>query len=220
MEIEQFRSWSIGSPSSVTPTQRHQTIRPTNSKGRCLVSAHSGGVVISLAAISLLRADVRRHVSLVTYGSPTGALYGRAYPEYYDPHCLARVASGLGEPSQDVEKPPVTIEKVRWFNLWRLTDWTGGYSFGPPRDRFKEYLGADTRSDHPKYPISPHLAPLIDHVERIQYDPACRTLRESSRFDPLPVAIGHTDYLHDGKHIGPEDPRYQDARGALLQMLP
>ncbi|HLF43886.1 MAG TPA: hypothetical protein VJA46_10235, partial [Acidimicrobiia bacterium] len=105
--------------------------------------------------------------------------------------------------------------KVRWFNLWRLTDWTGGYSFGPARDRFKEYRCSDTglesEAEHTE---------LIRHIERIQFDPACRTLREATDFDPLPVAIGHTDYLHDPKHIGPEDPRYQDARGALLQMLP
>ena len=183
---------------------------------RCLVSAHSGGVVISLAAIAVLEESIQRRVSLVTYGSPTGALYGRAYPEYFDPNCLVEVANRLGDVDEGAPNP----DKVRWYNLWRLTDWTGGYSFGPSRDRFLDYLGSETGSVHPKYPTSPAFAPLIDHIERIQYDPACRTLRESSEFDPLPVAIGHTDYLHDPKHIGAEDPRYQDARGALLQMLP
>jgi hypothetical protein len=176
-------------------------------EGRCLVSAHSGGVVISLAAIALLDEKTQGRVSLVTYGSPTGALYGRAYPEYFDTTRLVEdVAYHLGDTPGDVPDP----DEVRWLNLWRFTDWTGGYSFGPAGDRFEEYAGSAT-------PESQN--PFVDSIEWLQFDPACDTLCNAPGFDPAPRAIGHTDYLHDPKHIGAEDPRYQRVRGTLLQML-
>jgi hypothetical protein len=176
-------------------------------EGRCLVSAHSGGVVISLAAIALLDEKTQGRVSLVTYGSPTGALYGRAYPEYFDMTRLVEdVAYHLGDTPGDVPDP----DEVRWLNLWRFTDWTGGYSFGPAGDRFEEYAGSAT-------PESQN--PFVDSIEWLQFDPACDTLCNAPGFDPAPRAIGHTDYLHDPKHIGAEDPRYQRVRGTLLQML-
>jgi hypothetical protein len=59
----------------------------------------------------------------------------------------------------------------------------------------------------------------VNRIEHLQFDPGCRTLSECPEYDPVPTAIGHTDYLHDPKHHGAEDPRYQDARGALLRMM-
>jgi hypothetical protein len=186
--------------------------RAGGQEGGCLVSAHSGGVVISIAAIALLKEDVRKRVSFLSYGSPTGALYGRAYPEYFDTERLIEdVAMGLGDVDQPDEPKP---NKIRWFNLWRLTDWTGGYSFGPSRDRFAEFRGTDSVA-----PPASTYAEYVNRIEHLQFDPGCRTLSECPEYDPVPTAIGHTDYLHDPKHHGAEDPRYQDARGALLRMM-
>ena len=171
----------------------------------CLVSAHSGGVYIAIAAISLLTDETRGKTALLTYGSPTGSLFGRAFPEYYDEYCLRAFADTLGyiplPCCPDKKTPPPA---PRWINLWRLTDWTGGYAFGPQGDRF-EHLQA--RSD------------VAAAIECLQFDPNLTTMDSTKVYNPLPTAIGHTDYLHDPKYDGPEDSRYQRARSKLLIRL-
>ena len=83
----------------------------TSEGGRVVLSAHSQGTVVSLAALSdrLDRPDVR----LLTHGSPLSRLYERYFPEYFDGDLFGTVAGSLG--------PGVT-----WQNLWRNTDYIGG----------------------------------------------------------------------------------------------
>ncbi len=168
----------------------------------CLVAAHSGGVVIAIAAVALLREETRSRIALLTYGSPTGSLYGRAYPEYYDQKVLQRLAGLLGVGDPEVDDP---LTAGRWANLWRLTDWTGGYAFGPQEDKFRRLV---TNGQH-----------IYHHVDVLQRDPAISTLEAVNRDAELPAATGHTDYFHDPKHPGPEDPRYQEWRGTMYRRI-
>lgn len=78
--------------------------------GRVVVSAHSQGTVIALAALLQLRETPER-VCLVTYGSPLHRLYARAFPHFF----------GLS-----VLRATDDIYGGRWVNLYRRSDPIGG----------------------------------------------------------------------------------------------
>lgn len=75
-----------------------------------LVSAHSQGSVLSLAAMAPPSVDLGV-VGLVTTGSPVERLYARFFPEYVSARLMAEVDSRL---------------EHRWINLYRNTDFIGG----------------------------------------------------------------------------------------------
>ncbi|WP_307805256.1 hypothetical protein [Streptomyces spirodelae] len=77
---------------------------------RLVISGHSQGSVLAVAAVWQLDPDTRRQIALLTYGSPLERLYGRWFPAYFGPHRLAAFHDGL----------------ECWRNLWRLTDPIGG----------------------------------------------------------------------------------------------
>ncbi|WP_225882239.1 tetratricopeptide repeat protein [Streptomyces aureocirculatus] len=81
--------------------------------GRILVSAHSQGSVLAVAAIWQLPPSVRRRVQLLTYGSPLERLYGRLFPAFFGQRELRAL-------HRDVHS---------WRNLWRATDPIGGPVF-------------------------------------------------------------------------------------------
>lgn len=89
--------------------------------GPVVVSAHSQGSILAVAALSQLP-DLSR-VGLVTYGSHVGTLYRRAFGAYFDEECIGQLHARLG--GQDGE---------RWQNLFRLTDPVGGQIFGGAAD--------------------------------------------------------------------------------------
>lgn len=74
-----------------------------------VLSGHSQGSVLSAAVVLQLPPDVLTRVRLLTHGSPLARLYGRVFPRWFGPTCLA----GLEE-------------RVGWANLWRATDPIGG----------------------------------------------------------------------------------------------
>ena len=77
-----------------------------------VVTAHSQGSVIALAAIDGLRGqDWLRHVSLLTHGSPITRLYVRLFPS----HMVTPIERVFG-----------ALDEERWLNLYRLTDPIGG----------------------------------------------------------------------------------------------
>ena len=78
--------------------------------GRVVVSAHSQGTVIGLAALLQLR-ETPEDVCLVTYGSPLHRLYARAFPHFF----------GLS-----VLRATDAIYGGRWVNLYRRSDPIGG----------------------------------------------------------------------------------------------
>ncbi|WP_367123181.1 hypothetical protein [Streptomyces phytohabitans] len=124
--------------------------------GRLVISGHSQGSVLAAAAVWQLDPDTRRHVALLTYGSPLERLYGRWFPAYFGPDELASLHR----------------EVDCWRNLWRLTDPIGG----PVR------LPGDTAPDVDRGPLldplaygrtvrQPLPAPILGHSD-YQADPA------------------------------------------------
>lgn len=80
--------------------------------GLVLVSAHSQGTVVALAALA--DGASRPNVRLLTHGCPLSRLYERYFPEYFDDLLFASVAEQLGS------------TETTWINLWRDTDYIGG----------------------------------------------------------------------------------------------
>ncbi|WP_315904047.1 hypothetical protein, partial [Streptomyces fulvoviolaceus] len=77
---------------------------------RILVSAHSQGSMLAVAAIWQLDRAARQRVHLLTYGSPLERLYGRLFPAYFGPGQLRAFHADV----------------AGWRNLWRATDPIGG----------------------------------------------------------------------------------------------
>lgn len=160
---------------------------------RLILSAHSQGVPTTLAAISLIPEEVHRErLALLTYGSPTGMLYGRFFPDYFDSGRLSAIGASLSN----------RAGRVRWSNLWRLTDWTGGYCLGPSRDRYFPLLplfgsGELRDSENADYYVldAPPLAQSVGEHRLTDPDPVA--LAKIGSTDPMPAPNGHSDYLHD-----------------------
>jgi hypothetical protein len=78
-----------------------------------LLEAHSQGSVLAVLALS--RAKSTEGISLLTYGSPIGLLYGQMFPRAGVPAMVADLNTRLNG---------------RWRNLWRPTDPLGGAPVG------------------------------------------------------------------------------------------
>ncbi|MGW2287609.1 hypothetical protein [Streptomyces phaeochromogenes] len=136
--------------------------------GRLMVSGHSQGSVLAVAAIWQLAPSVRKRVQLLTYGSPLERIYGRWFPAYFGPgalHALHR-------------------EVDAWRNLWRFTDPIGGPVRVTPV-RITEHSGPDVDRPPLKDPLAlgrterhPLPAPINAHAA-YQADPAYAEERES-----------------------------------------
>ena len=87
---------------------RIRQLRDAN--GRVVVSAHSQGTVIALAALLQLR-ETPQGISMVTYGSPLHRLYARAFPHFFGLSVLRAVNDVYGG---------------EWINLYRRSDPIGG----------------------------------------------------------------------------------------------
>ncbi|MEU0152401.1 hypothetical protein [Micromonospora fulviviridis] len=81
---------------------------------KVVISGHSHGSVLAVAAILQLPPDVLRRVALLTHGSPLGRIYTRLYPAYLGQQTLCEIGEQLD---------------WRWRNLWRDTDPVGGPIF-------------------------------------------------------------------------------------------
>ncbi|MFG3258768.1 hypothetical protein [Streptomyces sp. NPDC048172] len=79
-------------------------------RGRLLVSGHSQGSVLAVAALLQLDARTRSRVALLTYGSPLERIYARWFPAHFGQEALAALHYEVGS----------------WRNLYRLTDPVGG----------------------------------------------------------------------------------------------
>jgi len=78
--------------------------------GSVVVSAHSQGTVIALAALLQL-SEAPERIGLVTYGSPLHRLYARAFPHFFGLSVLRATDAKYGG---------------RWVNLYRRSDPIGG----------------------------------------------------------------------------------------------
>jgi hypothetical protein len=169
-------------------------LAPALQPKRLVLSAHSQGVPTTIAALSLVSdPGSLKRTALLTYGSPTGMLYARFFPDYFDAQELRTVSRSIRTRNG----------KVRWINLWRLTDWTGGYALGPRRDeQYLEFLPSfEERASEAEDGSSLYSngnEPLASEVsEHRLSDPDQREIVLVGTGDPLPVPMGHSDYLHD-----------------------
>lgn len=83
---------------------------------RVVISAHSQGSVVALAAVLQMQGSERDSTSLVTYGSPLRRLYARFFPAYF----------GLA-----VFDETKSVLEGRWRNIWAPSDPIGGWIFDP-----------------------------------------------------------------------------------------
>nr|MDT0662277.1 hypothetical protein [Micromonospora sp. DSM 115978] len=104
------------------PEVQRRLWRIHSSGGRVVVTSHSQGTVIAVAA--LLQARNRPDddvVTLVTFGSPLRTLYGWAFPAYFNDDVLRRLVSAD-------DGSPV----YAWRNFSYRTDYIGGPVLGGP----------------------------------------------------------------------------------------
>lgn len=75
-----------------------------------VISAHSQGTVLAIAALASLDEDLTHDIDVVTFGSPLTTLYARFFPAYF----------GRGGDYADV-----CTRVESWQNFYRLTDYVG-----------------------------------------------------------------------------------------------
>ena len=85
-----------------------------------IVSAHSQGTVLAVAALHRLPTATRGNVHLVTYGSPIGMLYAKAFPSQY-PGLVQKLVT---EPPPDTPLSGDGLEGAlaSWRNFYRMSD--------------------------------------------------------------------------------------------------
>jgi hypothetical protein len=153
---------------------------------RVVLSAHSQGSIIAVAAVLQLEArraqvEVRSEggatidgIALVTHGSPLASLYSRFFPAFFD-------AQSLGEMRQVLTGG----SGVRWRNLYRLTDPIGRRLF---EDDLVDREVGDPSSSMPK--AGDPLPPPRGH-SNYYLDPTYWEAIEEL-FDSLPAQQGET----------------------------
>ncbi|MBW3605832.1 MAG: hypothetical protein KY460_13195 [Actinobacteria bacterium] len=165
--------------------------------GHAILSGHSQGSVVCLAAAASLPASLRRRVSLVTYGSPLGRFYTTYFPRCFTERMLRETGRSLGQTTSSRDGS--------WLNFHRPTDpladpvFTGQAVLGdsdpvcpPPALRaalLREHRTAQALSSLPDVRLD---------------DPSERTIVSDRR---APVPRGHGGY--------PADPRMAQALIAI-----
>jgi hypothetical protein len=107
---------------------------------RVVVTAHSQGSLIALAALLWLDEDERARVGLLTHGSQLQVAFPRAFPAYVPVDLLTSVLAAYGR---------------RWVNLYRETDhiagpvfsWNHRDSAADDRARVRDELAASARHE-------------------------------------------------------------------------
>jgi hypothetical protein len=147
--------------------------------GPVVVSAHSQGSILAVAALSELP-DLSR-VGLVTYGSHVGTLYRSAFGAYFDEERIGQLHARLGG-----------LDGGRWQNLFRLTDPVGGQIFGGPADHCVPDPAIAASPDPLDSPLEHDREPWADLAIHSHYlnEPSLKTCaREMKDLLTLPAAV-------------------------------
>jgi hypothetical protein len=116
------------SDTAVREFRRQIRHRIRGDRDRIIVSAHSQGTVIAVAALATMAPQELARIGLVTYGAPVGRLYGELFGPSFDRALLEKVRAGLTDPAG----------RIRWRNIHRCTDPIGG----PIVASHQDWLGA------------------------------------------------------------------------------
>lgn len=145
-----------------------------------LLAPHSQGTVIAAAAILALDQPTKR-LALLTYGSPLSHLYAQGFPAVFSRDCLATLCNKLSTDGG----------KLRWRNLYRVTDPIGGrIDFEPPGKPagLEEALaGVDLEMQdpcgrgHSWYPIEPEYTTCAAELRGMIGAPVPRAQWDGSR---------------------------------------
>jgi hypothetical protein len=100
----------------VVPELVHRGTWLAKEQGGLILSGHSQGSVLAVAALLQLPKPARARTALLTYGSPVCRLYMRAFPTYFNEKVLGDITGAVSGPDG----------QSRWVNLWRRTDPIGG----------------------------------------------------------------------------------------------
>lgn len=102
---------------------------------RVVLSAHSLGAVLAVAALFALPEGYLRRVQLLTYGVQLRPYFGRIFPELLGPVVLGTPPVRAGalfscdpwrrNPGTAPERGLTTLLGPNWINLWRRTDYLG-----------------------------------------------------------------------------------------------
>ncbi|SMD20673.1 hypothetical protein [Lentzea albidocapillata] len=102
---------------------------------RVVLSAHSLGAVLAVAALYALPAGYLQRVQLLTYGVQLRPYFGRIFPELLGPAVLGTPPVRAGalfscdpwrrEPGEVPERGLASLLGPNWINLWRRTDYLG-----------------------------------------------------------------------------------------------
>ncbi|MCR3751237.1 hypothetical protein [Lentzea californiensis] len=102
---------------------------------RVVLSAHSLGAVLAVAALYALPSGYLERVQLLTYGVQLRPYFGRIFPELLGPAVLGTPPVRAGalfscdpwrrEPGDVPERGLASLLGPHWINLWRRTDYLG-----------------------------------------------------------------------------------------------
>ena len=126
---------------------------------RLLLSAHSQGTVIALAAVLQLPPSAAERTALLTYGSPLTRLYAAFFPGYVNRQAYQAAARRLGSQDGATTGWP-------WRNLYRLTDPIGGWLLNANGDNAADDV--DRRLEDPVFerlPGDPVWPPTRGHSD-------------------------------------------------------
>jgi hypothetical protein len=166
-----------------------------------VVTAHSQGSVVALAALDGLRGhDWMKKVSLLTHGSPITRLYLRLFPSHM---------------ANPINRVSAALDEERWVNLYRLTDPIGGAISGETveghRGAWRDGTGLPLFDGCPDATATA-TSPIADPDLAIFSDRGPEPRSFPKKGDPYPPPLKHSSYRRA--------PEFQTSVRSLLGLDP
>ncbi len=154
---------------------------------RVVLSAHSLGAVLAVAALYALPKGYLHRVQLLTYGVQLRPYFGRIFPELLGPVVLGTPEVRAGalfscdpwrrEPGATPDRGLTTLLGPSWINLWRRTDYLGfpvhGWEDNPLDRRASETDGSpDKVETHGGYHLCVAYRQAFDELVAIEVNEA------------------------------------------------